>query len=140
MPDPWQVLGLAPGTPWPDVRARRRQLARDLHPDLHHDPTAAARLAEVNAAFDALAPAVEAVPDTFTVDDFRPVVFEAVLLAAAEIGDVLDVDEPFSLDLRVDGALCHVELVPEAGGSVVIVDDAGVSAALVDALERLGLA
>ena len=32
-PDPWDVLGVAPGTPMPEVRAAWRQLVRDSHPD-----------------------------------------------------------------------------------------------------------
>jgi curved DNA-binding protein CbpA len=84
----------------------------------------------------------------FAVSEFRPVVFDALMLAAADVGDVTDADEPFSLDLFVEGpptGFCHVELVPEAGGSLVTVDsehvDAGdVSAILQDSLERMGLA
>jgi len=84
----------------------------------------------------------------FAVCEFRPVVFDALILAAADVGDVTDADEPFSLDLFVEGpptGFCHVELVPEAGGSLVTVDsehvDAGeVSAVLQDSLERMGLA
>ena len=32
-PDPWQVLGVEPDTPMPEVRAAWRQLVRDCHPD-----------------------------------------------------------------------------------------------------------
>ncbi|MEM1063990.1 MAG: molecular chaperone DjiA [Pseudomonadota bacterium] len=32
-PDPWDVLGVAPGTPIDDVRAAWRRLVRDSHPD-----------------------------------------------------------------------------------------------------------
>jgi len=32
-PDPWDVLGVAPGTPLPQVRATWRQLVRESHPD-----------------------------------------------------------------------------------------------------------
>ncbi len=76
-------------------------------------------------------------------DDFRPAVFEAVLLAAVDVGDVTRTDEPFSLDMWVDGGSCHVELVPEAGGSLLTVDcfgaDAGaVGDALAAALARMG--
>jgi hypothetical protein len=64
----------------------------------------------------------------FAVDDFRPAVFEAVLLAAVDVGDVTRADEPFSLDMWVGGGSCHVELFPQAGGSVVSVDCANVDA------------
>ncbi len=188
----WEVLGLDAGSPWPEVRARWLTLVKQLHPDLHRDPAAAYRLAEINAAYASLLHAVRAIagrpdiaadrdvaggpdtadpdvaggPDTaadrdvaggpdagvstavFTVGEFRPVVFEALILAAADVGDVTDADEPFSLDLFVEGpptGFCHLELLPEAGGSRVTVDsehvDAGtVSAVLRDALGRMGLA
>ena len=32
-PDPWDVLGIAPGTPVEEARAAWRQLVRDSHPD-----------------------------------------------------------------------------------------------------------
>jgi len=157
----WEVLGLDAGSPWPEVRARWLALARQLHPDHHGDPVAAQRLAEINAAYATLvrANAVTSVeipdePDAgvstavFTVSEFRPVVFEALILAAADVGDVTDADEPFSLDLFVEGpptGFCHVELVPEAGGSLVTIDsehvDAGdVGAILQDSLGRMGMA
>jgi len=140
---------VARGASAAEVRAHWLELVKQLHPDTHADPAAAARLAEVNAAYDRLRPAE---PDaghappparTFAVDDFRPVVFEAVLLAAVDVGDVTHADEPFSLDMWVGGGSCHVELVPEAGGSVVSVDcvnvDAGtVAEALAAAIARQG--
>jgi hypothetical protein len=36
-PDPWQVLGLAPGTPVKEVKSRFRRLAIRLHPDSLRD-------------------------------------------------------------------------------------------------------
>jgi hypothetical protein len=72
-------------------------------------------------------------------------VFEAVLLAAVDVGDVTRADEPFSLDMWVGGGACHVELFPQAGGSVISVDctnvDAGqVAEALAAAIAAQGLA
>jgi curved DNA-binding protein CbpA len=167
MADDWEVLGIVPGASPAEVRARWLALVKQLHPDRHGDPAAAARLAEVNAAYDRLrapvtsgatggrdAPGRPAAPgpppapapaSTFAVDEFRPVAFEAVLLAAVDVGDVTHTDEPFSLDMWVGGGACHVELVPQAGGSVVSVDcvtvDAGVVAeALAVALAAQGFA
>jgi len=149
MVDPWELLGLAPGTPWPHVRARWLALAKDLHPDRRADDdadlrrTLSGRLAEVNRAYQQLAaardaasavdpaptpPHPEAATATFAIDDFRPVVFEAVVVASAAVGDITDSEEPFSLELFVEGSpgrrggFCHVELAPEAGGSVISVD------------------
>ncbi len=147
-----------------EVRARWLALVKQLHPDLGAGAGAAARLAEVNAAYHRLCqdgqggrgpaarkdgeggrgpaarkdgeggrgPAARQdgppAPAAFAVDDFRPVVFEAVLLAAVDVGDVTRTDEPFSLDMWVGGGSCHVELFPQAGGSVVSVDCANVNA------------
>jgi hypothetical protein len=154
--DPYGVLGLPPGAPPDEVRAARRALARALHPDLRStdDPAVRAaaerRLAEVNAAYDALAerdPPPEPSAAVLTIAAFRPVAFEALVVAAADVGDVTDADEPFSLDVHVDGppaGFCHLELFPEAGGTVVMIDSEAVDpleigASLVEALVRLGV-
>jgi hypothetical protein len=141
--DDWDVLGIEPGATPAEIRSRWLALVNELHPDRHGDPAAAHRLAEVNAAYGRLrllgrpadaaspAPPSDAPATTFAVDDFRPVVFEAVLLAAVDVGDVTHADEPFSLDMWVGGGSCHVELVPQAGGSVVTVDCVSVDAAVV---------
>jgi hypothetical protein len=171
--DDWEVLGLRPGAPLVELRSRWLALAKELHPDLGGGEVAAARLAEVNAAYRRLRLAADSSPEVaansapvsapngaptgvpngaaprghsaggtahrppadgpgaataFAVDDFRPVVFEAVLLAAVDVGDVTRADEPFSLDMWVGGGSCHVELFPQAGGSVVSVDCANVDA------------
>ena len=159
MADDWEVLGVIPGASPAEVRARWLALVKQLHPDRNGDPACAVRLAEVNAAYDRLrapvasaAPGVRAGPgrpgptspgptspgptspgptSTFAVDEFRPVAFEAVLLAAVDVGDVTHTDEPFSLDMWVGGGACHVELVPQAGGSVVSVDCVNVDAGVV---------
>lgn len=143
MSDDWEVLGIASGATPAEIRSRWLALVKELHPDRHGDRAAAERLAEVNAAYGRLRllrdpvgtastpPTSDAAATTFAVDDFRPVVFEAVLLAAVDVGDVTHADEPFSLDMWVGGGSCHVELVPQAGGSVVSVDCLNVDAAVV---------
>ena len=48
-PDPWEVLGVSPGTPMAEVKARWRMLVRDSHPDrmiARGVPEEAVRLAE----------------------------------------------------------------------------------------------
>src|SRR5579871_5669492 len=52
--DDWEVLGVRRGASPQDVRARWRALAKELHPDLGGGADAAARLAEVNAAYQRL--------------------------------------------------------------------------------------
>ena len=51
--EPFEVLGLDPDATLEDVRAARRRLAFELHPDrTSGDPVAARRMQEVNVAFD----------------------------------------------------------------------------------------
>jgi hypothetical protein len=181
--DPFVVLGLSPDASREQVRAARLALVKHLHPDVRSQDApevrarAERRLAEVNAAYDAVvaqwspaevedvqaaeaaeagkaAEGAEVVADpvaglaSFAVGAFRPVAFEAIIVAAADVGDVTDADEPFSLELFVEGpprGFCRLELFPEAGGSVVTadsdhVDPALVCVVLVDALQRLGVA
>jgi hypothetical protein len=162
--DPFAVLGVAPDASRREVQAARRALVKRLHPDVRgeDDPKVRAhaerRLAEVNAAYDAVVtgwlssgvedPAAASTPVSFAVGAFRPVAFEAIMVASADLGDVTDADEPFSLELFVEGpprGFCRLELFPEAGGSVVTADSDDVDAAvvcrvLVAALRHLGVA
>ena len=53
--DPYRVLGLAPGASKDEVTAAYRKLAKKYHPDLNPgDEAAAKKMAEVNAAYDAI--------------------------------------------------------------------------------------
>ena len=57
MDDPYEVLGVTPGTPQDKVRAAYRELVRLNHPDRHPDDNAEereaqhARMASINAAY-----------------------------------------------------------------------------------------
>ncbi len=53
--DPYKVLGVTPGTSQEDIKKAYRTLAKKYHPDLHpDDPAAAAKMNEINAAYDIL--------------------------------------------------------------------------------------
>src|SRR5438094_7477100 len=53
MRDPYEVLGVARGASAGEVKTAFRRLAKKLHPDANkHDPKAAARFAELNAAYE----------------------------------------------------------------------------------------
>jgi curved DNA-binding protein CbpA len=140
--EPHEVLGVAPDASPEVVKAAHRALVKALHPDVA--PTGArpgtVGLAEVNAAYDAWRAArqrsaeglpANVVPEggparaMLVVDAFRPVAFEALVMAVTDAGDITDADEPFSLDVHVDGpptGFCRIELLPEAGASLVIVE------------------
>ena len=52
--DPFSVLGLPPGASPQEVSAAYRELAKRWHPDLRRGAEAAARMAEINVAYDVL--------------------------------------------------------------------------------------
>jgi DnaJ-class molecular chaperone len=53
MRDPYQVLGVSKGANEAEVKSAYRKLAKKLHPDANkHDPKAASRFAELNAAYE----------------------------------------------------------------------------------------
>jgi hypothetical protein len=149
--DPFAILGLPPTATAADVLAARRRLAKRLHPDTlahsdeHQRKAAGARLAEVNRAVELALAAVRARPDpappavhrqktrapaddgtaSFAVEALPVEAFELLMLAMSAIGDPKVVDEPYLLEGMVDDpslCFCRIELVPEAGGSIVTVE------------------
>jgi DnaJ-class molecular chaperone len=53
MRDPYEVLGVSKGASEADIKNAYRRLAKKLHPDANkHDPKAASRFAELNAAYE----------------------------------------------------------------------------------------
>src|SRR5262249_42734496 len=53
MRDPYEMLGVSKDASEADIKSAYRSLAKKLHPDANkHDPKAAARFAELNAAYE----------------------------------------------------------------------------------------
>jgi hypothetical protein len=52
--DPYRVLGVSVDTPTPLIRKLRLSLAQLYHPDLSHSTRNSAKMAELNAAYDAV--------------------------------------------------------------------------------------
>lgn len=144
--DPRHVLGVGPDATDDELRRARRRLARALHPDLQDERTrgdADRRMALVNRAFDELRrqgpqpgpppePArAEDRPDTapedaaFAIGALPVDAFEATLLAAVDLGDVIRAEEPYLLAVLLDEpgpCQCLLELVPDAGGTTVLIE------------------
>jgi hypothetical protein len=146
--DPYLVLGVAPSAGAEELAAARRRLARTLHPDVGGDDEAMRR---VNAAYDAAvagltvgqpnepappaadtaAPAAATrgryggtrrdVP-SFTVDVLPVEAFEALLVVTSWVGEVLDDDPPYRLEVFLREpwqCWCRLDLVPDAGATTV---------------------
>jgi DnaJ-class molecular chaperone len=60
MRDPYDVLGVSKSASAADIKSAFRKLAKKLHPDANkHDPKAASRFAELNAAYEILGEAAK---------------------------------------------------------------------------------
>jgi hypothetical protein len=129
--DPFAVLGVEPDTEVAELRAARRRLAKDLHPD--HVGGDAEAMRRLNAAFEAavaelarrqrLGPETGATvsqdPDenagpvrrpggrfvhdvaSFTIEALPAEAFEAVLIVGNWLGDVLVDEPPYQLDVAL---------------------------------------
>lgn len=75
---------------------------------------------------------------SFTVEALPVETFEALLLAAAELGEVEDDDPPYGLSVLLDTPLdcwCRLDVVPDAGASTVSVSIARASDAPLPPIE-----
>lgn len=138
--DPFAELGLTSDASESEVRESRRRLAKQHHPDAGGDD---ARMRAVNAAaadalrvlaakapsetFDARDEPAEwrgVVSDipSFTVEALPAETYEALLLVAADIAEVVDDDPPYRLEVVLHPPLtcwCRLEVAPDAGASTV---------------------
>jgi len=141
MSDPFAVLGVGPDATLEEVRVARRRLAAQFHPDHGGD---AARMGEINAAFEAVVaqlakrpappipppapphrPRYEGVQydaPSFTIDLLPVEAFEALLIVTSWMGEVLVDDPPYVLEVHLTEpgpCWCRLDLVPDAGGSTI---------------------
>ena len=152
--DPFELLGIDPGSTVDDVHRARRRLAKRAHPDHGGD---AAAMQAINAAADAAlvalnrpaapAPAVDPASDdaavdgpvpgdgkrggwrrvatdspSFTVEALPVETFEALVVVANWIGEVLVEEPPYVLESHLVEPFdcwCRLDVVPDAGASTV---------------------
>ncbi|HEY5422788.1 MAG TPA: hypothetical protein VIK05_04935, partial [Ilumatobacteraceae bacterium] len=125
-----------------EIRVARRRLAAQFHPDHGGD---AARMGEINAAFEAVVaqlakrpvpppapppasphrPRYEGVQydaPSFTIDLLPVEAFEALLVVTSWMGELLVDDPPYVLEVHLTEpgpCWCRLDLVPDAGGSTI---------------------
>jgi len=154
MNDAFAVLGLPADATVEQIRTARRELAKQHHPDQGGD---GAQMQTVNEAADqalrdvegAVAESPTRVPrpsqdapstvgepwsgvsrdaPSFTVEALPVETFEALLVVTSWIGEVLDDDPPYRLDVHLydpTDCWCRLDLVPDAGASTVSLTVAG---------------
>jgi hypothetical protein len=139
--DPFRVLGVPSTADMGALRAARRRLAKQVHPDRGGDLAA---MTAINAAFDAcvaqlstspLTPRAEPSPSperrsrwvseeqsAFVVHSLPVEAFDSLVTVASLIGEIVDEDPPYGLDAYLyepTECLCRLELLPDAGSSTV---------------------
>ena len=160
MTDPFAALGLPPDADEHQVRAARRRLAKDLHPDAGGDDAGMASLNDATdralrsiadgtpprsgsnqpATADPTTTAAASTPapfgrmatdmPSFTVEALPVETFEALLVVASWIGEVLDDDPPYRLEVALGDPYecwCGLDLVPDAGASTVSLQVAAIA-------------
>jgi hypothetical protein len=139
--DPYALLGVQRGATLDELAAARRRLAMQRHPDVGGDAGAMQRL---NLAYDRAVRefgTVEPVQPvraprgvqydcpSFTMDVLPAEAFEALLVVAAWMGEVLVDDPPYLVEtfLRDPAPCwCRLDLVPDAGATTVSLTVAGI--------------
>ena len=149
MDDPFRLLGLNTNASVAEVRQARRDLAKEHHPDAGGDADLMRVINDAaGAALRILADPPESTPlpkdapthsgqepddvgmtrdaPSFTVEALPVETFEALLVTTSWIGEVIDDEPPYRLDVLISAqegieypCWCRLELVPDAGASTV---------------------
>jgi hypothetical protein len=148
-PDPFAVLGLGRDASVEQIESARKAFARSLHPDVGGSVT---EMQRINAAADEAVRLVSTHPPpapppdppaasaaaastqpamvwrfdhpSFTVEALPAAAFEALLVVATWLGETIDDDPPYRLDVEMTEPVagwCRLDLVPDAGATTVSV-------------------
>jgi hypothetical protein len=149
-PDPFSALGLRADAGVDEIEQARRTLAKSVHPDVGGSvaemqrinaaadeatrwavaagaPSAVAPAGPPTAPVDRRSPAGSSMVwqfdhPSFTVESLPVAAFEALLVVAAWIGETIDDDPPYRLDVAIAEPVdcwCRLDLVPDAGSTTV---------------------
>ena len=152
--DALRLLGLPASATLDQIEAARRALAKRAHPDVGGSLE---EMQRINAAADAARSGTHtSVPPprrpaprpmfaqqdnpSFTIEALPAAAFEALLIVAATLGDVIDDDPPYRLEVALTRPIagwCRLELMPEAGASSVALSVAGEPGAPAPELDRV---
>ena len=146
------MLGLGADPTTEQIESARRSLAKSAHPDVGGSLP---EMQRINAAADeatrilagrGLAAGREPTTSTpatrttgpppivrydnpsFTIEALPAASFEALLIVAGTLGDVIDDDPPYRLEVALAAPIsgwCRLDLMPEAGASTVALTVAG---------------
>lgn len=147
---PYRILGVEPSATLDELTAARRRRAQQVHPDLGGDGVEMQRVnAAYDEAVRLLSVAPDPTPpaparsqrgarrdvrrpvfrhgvqyDTpsFTVDVLPVEAFEALLVVTSWIGEVVNDDPPYVLEVLLHDPLacfCRLDLVPDAGATTI---------------------
>ena len=152
--DAFRLLGLPASASLDEIEAARRALAKRAHPDVGGSLD---EMQRINAAADAARSGTRTsvgpprAPEprpmfaqhdnpSFTIEALPAAAFEALLIVAGTLGDVIDDDPPYRLEVALTRPIagwCRLELMPEAGSSSVALSVAGAPGAPAPELDRV---
>lgn len=158
--DHWRLLGLAPGSSAAAINEAKRRLAKQAHPDVGGTVEQMQRINRAAAtALDELeperptrttAPHRQPPPGSarrdhpsFTIEALPVESFEALLIVASWLGDVITDDPPYVLEIALVDPVrgwCRLDLVPDAGSctvSLAVAAEPGYPVPSVDAVRDL---
>lgn len=137
--DHWRLLGLARGSSAASINEAKRRLAKHAHPDVGGTVEQMQRLNRAAAA--ALGEVAPASPShsasrpgqnlhggdrrdhpSFTIEALPVESFEALLIVASWLGEVITDDPPYLLEVALVDPVrgwCRLDLVPDAGSCTV---------------------
>jgi hypothetical protein len=132
--DPFTILGLERTATVSEIDAARRFLAKSAHPDhggsvvemqrINAAAQAARALAVVRSPVDSVVQVSQDHP-SFTIEALPVRAFEALLIVADLLGELIDDDPPYQLEVLLDQPLpcwCRLSIVPDAGASTVSIE------------------